>query len=107
MKGGIAAFMAAIGNTDLSKLKRGLTVYCTYDEERSCLRHQRPGRSGNGFSCPCPGRGADGHGTDDRLERAAGIHLHLYGGYDHSSTPIDGKNSNKNAVRFLNRMLDF
>lgn len=33
MKGGIAAFMAAIGNTDLSKLKRGLTVYCTYDEE--------------------------------------------------------------------------
>ena len=25
----------------------------------------------------------------------------------HSSTPIDGKNSNKNAVRFLNRMLDF
>ncbi|MDO4996216.1 MAG: M20/M25/M40 family metallo-hydrolase [Bacilli bacterium] len=33
MKGGIAAFLKAIKETDLNNLKRGIKVYITYDEE--------------------------------------------------------------------------
>ena len=33
MKGGIASFLKALSNTDLSKLKNGIKVYITYNEE--------------------------------------------------------------------------
>lgn len=33
MKGGIAAFLSAIGEIDLHKLKKGIGIYLTYDEE--------------------------------------------------------------------------
>lgn len=107
MKGGIAAFMAAIGNTDLSKLKRGLTVYCTYDEEIMFGGIKDLVEAGTDF----PAHVLVAEPTDMvPMIGSKGLLEYIFtftGVTTHSSTPIDGKNSNKNAVRFLNRMLDF
>ena len=35
MKAGIAAILEAIIETDLTKIKNGITLYFTYDEERT------------------------------------------------------------------------
>lgn len=107
MKGGIAAFMAAIGNTDLSQLKRGLTVYCTYDEEIMFDGIKDLVEAGTVF----PGHVLVAEPTDlVPMIGSKGLLEYIFtftGVTTHSSTPIDGKSSNKNAVRFLNRMLDF
>lgn len=107
MKGGIAAFMAAIANTDLSRLKRGITVYCTYDEEIMFGGIKDLTEAGTEF----PAHVLVAEPTDlVPMIGSKGLLEYIFtftGVTTHSSTPIDGKNSNKNAVRFLNRMLDF
>ena len=106
MKGGMACWMAAIANTDLKSLKRGFKAYHTYDEEIMfegiydlVNAHEKfPPHiivaEPTGFQ---PAVGSKG-----LLE----IIFTFRGVTTHSSTPIEGKNSNKNAVRFLNKMMD-
>lgn len=106
MKGGIAAFMAAIGNTDLSRLKRGLRVYCTYDEEILFDGVKDLVASGETF----PPHVVIAEPTDlVPMIGSKGLLEYIFtftGVTTHSSTPIDGKSSNKNAVQFLSRMLE-
>lgn len=107
MKGGIAAFMAAIANTDLSKLKKGLVAYCTYDEEIMFDGIKDLVNSGEKF----PPHVAVAEPTDlVPMIGSKGLLEYIFtfkGTTTHSSMPIDGKSSNKNAVRFLNKMMDF
>ena len=107
MKGGIAAFLAAIGETDLAKLKKGIKVYCTYDEEIMFGGVKDLVEAGTVF----PPHVVVAEPTDLVPQPGSkGLLEYIFtfeGESTHSSLPIEGKNSNKNAVRFLNRMLDF
>ncbi len=107
MKGGIAAAMDAIDRTDLSKLKKGLAVYWTYDEEIMFNGVKDFVDAGTKF----PPHVIVAEPTDlIPMIGSKGLLEYIFtftGVTTHSSTPIDGKSSNKNAVRFLNRMMDF
>jgi len=107
MKGGLAAAMAAIADTDFSALKRGIAFYCTYDEELMFGGIEDLMAAG----LPMAEHIVVAEPTEDSpLSGSKGLLeyvLDFTGITTHSSTPIDGKNSNKNAVRFLNKMLDF
>lgn len=106
MKGGMAAFMAAVGNTDLSQLKRGLRAYCTYDEEIMFDGVKDLVDAGEVF----PPHVVIAEPTDlVPMIGSKGLLEYVFtftGVTTHSSTPIDGKSSNKNAVQFLNRMME-
>lgn len=107
MKGGIASALAAIASTDLSSLKKGIKVVWTYDEEILFNGIKDYINSGEGFAehmivCE-PTDLVPMIGSKGLLE-----YIFTFNGVTtHSSTPIDGKSSNKNAVRFLNNMQDF
>lgn len=107
MKGGIAAFMTAIAETDLSELKSGIGVYCTYDEE--ILFGGVKDLVASEIKLPEhvivaePTELIPMVGSKGLLE----IEFIFTGVTSHSSTPVEGKNSNKQAVRFLNKMIDF
>ena len=107
MKGGIASALAAIASTDLSSLKKGIKVVWTYDEEILFNGIKDYINSGEGFAdhmivCE-PTDLVPMIGSKGLLE-----YIFTFNGVTtHSSTPIDGKSSNKNAVRFLNDMQDF
>lgn len=109
MKGGIAAFMAAIAATDLSDIdqEKGIAVYCTYDEEIMFNGIKDLIDAGTVF----PPHVVIAEPTDlVPMIGSKGLLEYIFtftGVTTHSSTPIDGKSSNKNAVRFLNRMMDF
>ncbi len=107
MKGGIAAFLAAIEETDLDKLKKGIAVYCTYDEEIMFEGVKDLVDAGTKF----PPHVVVAEPTDlIPMIGSKGLLEYIFtftGVTTHSSTPIDGKSSNKNAVRFLNKMMDF
>lgn len=105
MKGGMACWMAAISNLDIKSVKNGFRCYHTYDEEISFEGIKDLLRSGARFPShmiiaeptdlvPC-------RGSKGLLE----YKIVFKGKTSHSSTPIKGQNSNKNAVRFLHRML--
>ncbi|MCI6854061.1 MAG: M20/M25/M40 family metallo-hydrolase [Firmicutes bacterium] len=107
MKGGIAAFMAAVDNINLDELNKGITVYCTYDEEimfngiKDLVAAEKD----------IPAHVVVAEPTDlIPMIGSKGLLEYIFtfkGVTTHSSTPIDGKSSNKNAVRFLNKMMDF
>lgn len=107
MKGGMAAFMAAIAAADLPKLKKGLAVYCTYDEEILFNGIKDLVDTEDAF----PPHVLVAEPTDMiPMAGSKGLLEYIFtftGVTTHSSTPIDGKSSNKNAVRFLSRMMDF
>ena len=109
MKGGIAAFMAAIKEIDLSKIdpEKGIAVYCTYDEEIMFGGIKDLIEAGEVF----PPHVVVAEPTDMvPMIGSKGLLEYIFtftGVTTHSSMPIDGKNSNKNAVRFLNKMMDF
>jgi len=109
MKGGIAAFMAVIKQTDLTKIdpEKGIAVYCTYDEEILFEGIKDVVAAEDTF----PPHVVVAEPTDlIPMIGSKGLLEYIFtftGTTTHSSTPIDGKSSNKNAVRFLNKMMDF
>lgn len=107
MKGGIAAALSAIASTDLKSLNRGIKVVWTYDEEilfNGIKDFMKSGESFADHMIVCePTDMIPMIGSKGLLE-----YIYTFNGTTtHSSTPIEGRNSNKNAVRFLNKMLDF
>ncbi|MBR5315639.1 MAG: M20/M25/M40 family metallo-hydrolase [Firmicutes bacterium] len=109
MKGGIAAFMDAIAKVDLSKVdeSKGIAVYLTYDEEIMFDGIKDLVAAGTKF----PPHVVVAEPTElIPMVGSKGLLEYIFtftGVTTHSSTPIDGKSSNKNAVRFLNKMMDF
>jgi len=105
MKGGIAASLWAVANMEKEKLKRGIKLYYTYDEEIMFGGIRDLVDGDEDFpqhviiaepSVLTPMAG--GKGLLEYIFTFNGIATH-------SSAPIKGKNSNKNAVKFLNKML--
>ncbi len=105
MKGGIAAFLYALKQTDLKSLKRGIRLCFTYDEEtgfagiKELLEKQIDfgeytivGEPTDNIPCI---------GSKGLLE----YELIFRGTSVHSSKPIPGESSNENAVLFLNEVL--
>lgn len=107
MKGGIAAALAAISETDLTKLEKGVAVYFTYDEEIMFDGVKDLVAAGTQF----PPHVIVAEPTDTiPMIGSKGLLEYIFtftGVTTHSSMPIDGKSSNKNAVKFLNRMMEF
>ena len=107
MKGGLACAVQAIKETDLKSLKRGIKMYFTYDEEIFFngiwdLVKAKEDFPEHAIVCEpsCMGPGTWSKGLLEIIFTFNGVTTH-------SSTPIPGKSSNKNAVRFLNKMMDF
>lgn len=105
MKGGIAAFLYALKQMDLKKLKRGIRVCFTYDEENSFegikelitqkidfCEYSIIGEPTDNYPCI---------GSKGLLE----YELTFKGTAVHSSKPIPNDSSNENSILFLNEIL--
>ena len=109
MKGGIAAALAATAQAPLAEIKaagKGIKMYWTYDEEILFGGIYDLVKSGEQF----PEHVLVCEPTDNMPEIGSkGILEYIFtfnGVTTHSSRPIDGKSSNKNAVKFLNKMME-
>lgn len=107
MKGGISAMLDAILNTDLSKVKNGIKLYFTYDEEIGFGGIYDIVKSKEKF----PDFMVFGEPTyNEVLIGCKGLlecDLYFKGKKAHSSTPDKGKSANLNAIRLLNELEKF
>ena len=105
MKGGIAASLWAVSQMDPEKLQKGIKLYYTYDEEIMFggIRDLVDGEEKfpEHVIIAEPSDLAPMVGSKGLLE----FIFTFKGVSTHSSAPLKGKNSNKNAVKFLNKML--
>lgn len=105
MKGGIAAFLYALQETDLSKLKRGIRVCFTNDEEIGFAGIKELVDANVNFSeYTIVGEPTDNYpcvGSKGLLE----YELEFRGISVHSGTPIKNESSNENAILFLSEVL--
>lgn len=105
MKGGIAAFLYVLKQIDLKKLKRGIRVCFTYDEENGFkgikelitkkidfCEYSIIGEPTDNYPCI---------GSKGLLE----YELIFKGIAVHSSKPIPNESSNENSILFLNELL--
>lgn len=107
MKGGIAAMLDAISQIDFAKLKYGMKLYFTYDEEIGFsgineivnMEYKFPELMIFGE----PSNNAILVGSKGLLE----YDINFTGKKVHSSTPEKGISANINAVRFLSELTDF
>ena len=107
MKGGIAAMMDAVIETNLSTLKHGIKLYFTYDEEISFGGIYDIVKTDEKF----PEFMLFGEPTDNEmLVGSKGIwelDISFNGIKAHSSTPEKGKSANLNAVKFIYELEEF
>lgn len=105
MKGGIAAFLYALKQIDLTKLKRGIRVCFTYDEEKEFQGIKELVNNKINFcDYSIIGEPTDNYpciGSKGLLE----YNLEFKGTAVHSSKPLPNESSNENAVTFLNDIL--
>lgn len=105
MKGGIAAFLCALQETDLSKLKRGIKVCFTNDEEIGFAGiKELVGEKVDFSEYTIVGEPTDNYpciGSKGLLE----YELEFGGTSVHSGTPIKNESSNENAILFLSDVL--
>lgn len=105
MKGGIAAFLYALKKIDLSKLKKGIRVCFTYDEEVGFKGIEELVKNNTDFcQYSIIGEPTDNYpciGSKGLLE----YELEFKGTAVHSSKPIPNESSNENCVLFLNDVL--
>ena len=107
MKGGIAAILEAVLETDFSRIKNGIKLYFTYDEEREFSGIRNIINKKEKF----PKFMVFGEPTNNEvLIGCKGLlvcDLHFKGVKAHSSNPDKGKSANLNAVRFLCELEQF
>lgn len=107
MKGGIAAMMDAVIETDLSTLKHGIKLYFTYDEERNFGGIYDIVKTNEKF----PELMMFGEPTDNEIligsKGLLEIDISFNGVKAHSSNPEKGKSANMNAVKFIYELNEF
>lgn len=107
MKGGIAAVLDAISQTDLTKIQNGIKVYFTYDEEIGFCGINDIVNMGEVF----PKFMVFGEPTYNEIligsKGLLELELKFKGVKAHSSTPDKGKSANLNAVRFFGELEKF
>jgi len=107
MKGGIAAMLDAIIETDLSKLKHGIKLYFTYDEEIGFGGIYDIVKTNEEF----PETMIFGEPTDNEIlvgsKGLLEVDISFRGIKAHSSNPAKGKSANMNAIKFLYELYEF
>ena len=107
MKGGIAAMLEAVSKIDFSKLKYGMKLYFTYDEE---IGFGGVNELVNN-KCKFPELMFFGEPTHNEvLVGSKGLleyHIDFIGKKAHSSNPEKGISANLNAVKFLSELTQF
>ncbi len=107
MKGGIAAMLDAASKVDFSKLKSGMKLYFTYDEEigfggiYELVKNNEEFPEYMIFGEPTNNEIFTGHKGLIEYE------IYFYGIKAHSSNPAKGISANMNAVKFLNELDEF
>ena len=107
MKGGIAAMLDAVSKIDFNKLKYGMKMYFTYDEEINFGGIKEL----IDMNCKFPGLMIFGEPTNNEiLTGSKGIleyELEFVGKKAHSSNPEKGVSANLNAISFLSELVEF
>ncbi len=107
MKGGIAAMLDAIATIDFSKLKYGMKLYLTYDEEIGFSGTNDLIREKEEF----PECMIFGEPTDNKIligsKGLLAYECDFKGIKVHSSTPDKGKSATLNAVKFVYEINEF
>lgn len=107
MKGGVAAMLQAVAEVDFTKLKNGIKLYFTYDEEIGFAGIYDIVNSKEKF----PKVMIFGEPTNNEmLVGSKGLleyELKFKGIKAHSSNPAKGKSANMNAVKFLSELDKF
>ena len=107
MKGGIAAMIDAISQIDLNKLKYGIKLYFTYDEEINFSGIKSLMKMNINF----PELMLFGEPTNNKmLIGSKGLleyELNFIGKKAHSSNPERGISANINAINFMRDLMDF
>lgn len=107
MKGGIAAMLQAVAEVDFAKLKSGMKLYFTYDEEIGFGGIKKIVESKEKF----PQTMIFGEPTNNELligsKGLLVYKLKFKGIKAHSSNPAKGKSANMNAVKFLTELEKF
>lgn len=107
MKGGIAGILEAVSQIDFTKLKYGIKLYFTYDEEIGFGGIYDIVNSGEKF----PEVMIFGEPTNNEmLVGSKGLlefELNFKGIKAHSSNPLKGKSANLNAVKFIAELDEF
>lgn len=107
MKGGIAAALQAVTEVNPEVLKRGVGIYLTYDEEVMFDGIYDMVNENVRFPEHVIVAEPTAMGPGTSSKGLMEIKVMLYGETTHSSSPIKGKNSNKNAVKFMSKMMEF
>ena len=104
MKGGIAAFLSALSDIDLKKLKYGIKVIITYDEEIAFTGIKEVVSD----KVKIPEYVIVGEPTDNKAMTGCkglfAIKVFTNGIKVHSSTPHKGKSANLNMIKLLNEL---
>ena len=107
MKGGIAALLDAVSQIDFTKLKYGIKLYFTYDEEIGFGGVYDIIKTNEKF----PENMIFGEPTNNEiLVGSKGLleyHLEFIGKKAHSSNPEKGISANLNAIKFLSELTEF
>lgn len=107
MKSGIASFIKAVEEIDLKKLKKGIKIYITYDEEIGFSGIKEIVK----LDEVMPKYIIIGEPTNnDTLIGCKGLLEVIFkskGKKVHSSTPEKGKSANLNMIKFLNELSNF
>lgn len=107
MKGGIAAMLDAISKIDFTKLKYGMKLYFTYDEEIGFTGICDIVKTNEKF----PNMMIFGEPTNNEIllgnKGLVEYELKFNGIKAHSSNPERGKSANMNAVKFLSELEEF
>lgn len=107
MKGGIAAVLKAVSEIDFSRLKYGMKLYFTYDEEIGFKGMYEIVNSKEKF----PDIMIFGEPTNnEKMIGSKGLleyEITFYGIKAHSSNPSKGISANLNSVKFLNELNEY
>lgn len=107
MKGGIAAFLQALTEIDLEKIKKGIKIYITYDEEISFSGINDIVKTKEDF----PEYIIVGEPTNNKVitgcKGLLAIKIFTFGDKIHSSRPDKGKNANSIMIKLLNELESF
>lgn len=107
MKGGISAMLEAVSNIDFKKLKYGMKLYFTFDEEINFEGINAIVESKEVF----PEFMIFGEPTYNQIKIGTkgllAYELNFKGKKAHSSTPEKGKSANMNAISFFTELREF
>lgn len=112
MKGGIAAFLQALAETNLNKLKKGIKVCITYDEEigfqgiEDVVKYESQKQEGWFSDITIIGEPTNNIPMTG-CKGLLAVKIYTKGVKVHSSTPHKGKSANSSMIKLLSELEEF